>query len=139
MPWNHRADILAQIYLKPSTKGKKCHKIVSSEFIIKNFTLIPKEILIVYLIFGSNIGGTLSDQNLFAVLDPISQLSFFPSHFDRGELFESLRARTLSDQNFGQSQASINWSLRARALSDQNFKLFELYLLNNVNSRPHAS
>jgi hypothetical protein len=25
---------------------------------------------------------TLSDQNLFAVLDPISHLSFFPSHYD---------------------------------------------------------
>jgi hypothetical protein len=49
-PWNHRADISAQAYLKPYQKGqKKCHRIVSPECIMKNFAVIPKKILIFLL------------------------------------------------------------------------------------------
>jgi hypothetical protein len=46
----------------------------------------------------SFLGGTLSDQNLFAVLDPISHLSFFQSHFDRGEFILSEINRIIRNQ-----------------------------------------
>jgi hypothetical protein len=42
-PWNHRADISAKVYLKPFKKGKKFYRIVSSEYFIKNFAVIPKK------------------------------------------------------------------------------------------------
>ena len=44
-PWNHRADISAQAYLKPFENGKKCRIIVYTEYIKKNFAEIPKIIL----------------------------------------------------------------------------------------------
>jgi hypothetical protein len=48
-PWNHRADISAQAFLKPPKKGEKCHRIVSSEYMMKNFSVIPEKILILFL------------------------------------------------------------------------------------------
>jgi hypothetical protein len=39
-PWNHRADISAQAYLKPSKKGKN--------YITKNFAVIPKKKLVFF-------------------------------------------------------------------------------------------
>jgi hypothetical protein len=56
-PWNHRADISAQAYLKPSKMAKKCHRIVSSEY-YKKFCGDSKKILNFFWILGSNITGS---------------------------------------------------------------------------------
>ena len=126
MGWSVAAAILSSEFIYNSLRVKKLrlqrhstHTIkMFREFEWSNSDIFEQKIL-------HEIMGVLWVTKICSpCLTPFHTGHFFQAILIEEILFWSLRPRTRSDQNFGQSQASINWSLRARGRSDQNYELF---------------